>query len=150
MKSYFLKLFKYDHFANNIILKSVIESDQPQRALELMAHLLAAQQIWLNRCKNLPVAGIDLWPDWTTDSFAETINENHNNWISFINELNPGEFHKIISYNNSKGDSYENLLEDILAHVINHGTHHRAQIGQQLKLAGLQQLPNTDYIFYMR
>jgi uncharacterized damage-inducible protein DinB len=34
--------------------------------------------------------------------------------------------------------------------LINHGTHHRAQIGQLIKFDGLEILPNTDYIFYLR
>ncbi|MDB5154777.1 MAG: hypothetical protein JWR54_3528, partial [Mucilaginibacter sp.] len=55
----------------------------------------------------------------------------------------------VISYKNLKGDDFENKLSDVLAHLINHGTHHRAQVGQHLKLAGVE-LPNTDYIFYIR
>ena len=78
------------------------------------------------------------------------IDDNHKSWAEFLNGLHPEDFQRMIAYKNSKGDSYENLLEDILAHLINHGTHHRAQIGQQLKLAGLENLPNTDYIFYIR
>jgi len=60
------------------------------------------------------------------------------------------DFEKNIYYKNLKGIAYKNKLADILAHVINHGTHHRAQAGQQLKFAGFENLPITDYIFYVR
>jgi uncharacterized damage-inducible protein DinB len=64
--------------------------------------------------------------------------------------LDDNAFEEIVYYKNLRGDGYENKLEDILAHLINHGTHHRAQIGQELKLAGVENLPVTDYIFYIR
>ncbi|HTD98039.1 MAG TPA: DinB family protein [Mucilaginibacter sp.] len=114
-----------------------------------MAHLLSVQQIWLNRCKGDPTAGSILWPDWKADALAQIIDENHRKWINFLDYLDPDDFNKIISYKTFKGDSFENKLVDALGHVINHGTHHRAQAGQQLSLAGVENLPITDYIFYL-
>ena len=147
MKTYFLKLLNYDQFANKIILKSIIDAGEPEQAVKLMAHLLAAQQIWLNRCKGLQAMGGALWPDWKADSFEQLIDDNHATWIDYINGLNEDDFQKIIAYKNSKGDSYENQLEGILAHLINQPTHHRAQAGQQLKFAGAEKLPLTVTFF---
>ncbi len=150
MKTHFLKLIDYDRFANLEILKLIIEADRPEFPVKLMAHLLSAQQVWFKRCVGLPDVGRVLWPDWKANTFEKTINENHEAWAGFINELNPDAFNKVITYKTSRGDSYENQLSDILAHLINHGTHHRAQAGQQLKFAGVENLPLTDYIFYIR
>jgi uncharacterized damage-inducible protein DinB len=63
--------------------------------------------------------------------------------------LNDNDFERLISYKSLRGDAFENKLIDILGHVINHSTHHRAQAGQYLKIAGTD-LPITDYIFYLR
>ena len=115
-----------------------------------MAHLLTAQQIWLNRCKDLPPVTTALWSRGETDTFATIIKINSESWLNYLDTLHPGDFEKIINYKNSQGDSFQSKLSDILAHVINHGTHHRAQIGQQLKFSGIEGLPNTDYIFYIR
>ena len=150
MKAHFINMFSYDEYANLLILKSILEINAPHKPVQLMAHLLAAQQIWLNRCKCLPVAGGALWPDWKAETFEPIIRENHSIWINFINSLKTDDFSSKISYQNLKGQSFQNQLSDVLAHLINHGTHHRAQAGQHLKLAGLKQLPNTDYIFYVR
>jgi uncharacterized damage-inducible protein DinB len=150
MKTYFINLVNYDHYANGIIFDAIIKAERPEKAVQLMAHLLAAQQIWLNRCKGLPALAGALWPDWPTDSFPDLIAQNHKNWLEYLEELQPEDFDKLISYKNSRGLGFENKLTDVLAHLINHGTHHRAQVGQQLKLAGLENLPNTDYIFYLR
>ena len=115
-----------------------------------MAHLLAAQQVWLSRCKGLPATGVALWPDWKSNTFAVIIKNNSELWLNFLNASEPASFETVIAYQSFKGDNFESKLIDILTHVINHGTHHRAQAGQHLKLAGVQQLPITDYIYYLR
>lgn len=149
MKEYFIKLFDYDHYANLLITETIIKAGKPEKPVQLMAHLLAAQQVWLNRCKGLPPAVTILWPDGQADTFERTINDNHRAWVNFLDYSEPDDFDKVISYKSLNGDPYENKLSDILAHAINHGTHHRAQAGQHLKLA-VAELPNTDYIFYLR
>jgi len=150
MNDYFLNLFNYDKFANDVILNCIFEAGEPEKPVQLMAHLLAAQQVWLKRCKGLSTVGAVLWPDWKADTFEKLINDNHKGWVEYVSSLQPQDFDKIIAYKNTKGEDFENELADILAHVINHGTHHRAQAGQQLKLAGLENLPLTDYILYVR
>jgi len=150
MKDYFIRLFNYDQYANLLMSETIIKAGNPEKPVHLMAHLLRAQQIWLNRCKNEPVIGGVLWPDWKTDTFEQMINDNHRRWINLLDYLDLDDFDKIISYKSLKGESFENKLVDVLGHVINHGTHHRAQAGQQLKFAGVENLPNTDYIFYIR
>jgi uncharacterized damage-inducible protein DinB len=150
MRSYFIRLFNYDRHANRLILNTIMNVDHPEKSIKLMAHLLAAQQIWFSRCNRLPVFNSVLWPDWPADTLAGMTDENHDKWISYLNSLDGGDFEKLIGYKNLKGDSFENKLSDILAHVINHGTHHRAQAGQHLLIAGVQQLPITDYIYFLR
>jgi uncharacterized damage-inducible protein DinB len=150
MKEYFLKLFGYDRATNQTIAAAIIEANEPPAAVQLMAHLLAAQQTWLKRCKNLPAPGGPLWPDWPASTFEKIIDDNYTEWTEFISRLRDDDMKMIVSYRNTAGTSYESTPEDILAHLINHGTHHRAQIGQHLKLSGVEKLPVTDYIFYTR
>jgi uncharacterized damage-inducible protein DinB len=152
MKKYFITLFNYDKLANQLILKAIAESGDPEKPVQLMAHLFAAQQVWLNRCLGLPPAAVELWTALGAEheDFAIQLNNNHEAWINYLNGLNEADFDNVISYKNTKGDSFDDQLQNILAHVINHGTHHRAQIGQLLKFGGLENLPNTDFIAYLR
>lgn len=144
-------MFNYDRYANLLITETIVKANNTGKAVQLVAHLLAAQQVWLSRCKgNGNPAGVVLWPDWKADTFEGLIESNHREWINFLEYLSPDDFGKIISYQNLRGDSFEDKLSDILSHVINHGTHHRAQAGQQLKLDGVESLPMMDYIFYIR
>jgi uncharacterized damage-inducible protein DinB len=150
MKTHFTKLFNYDKHANLLIVDTIIKAGNPESAVKLMAHMLAAQQVWIKRCKGEPTIGGALWPDWQANTFNAIINDNNQQWIDFIDSLTDTDFSRMVSYQNSKGLSFNNELSDVLAHIINHGTHHRAQAGQQLKFAGIEKLPLTDYIFYIR
>ena len=54
------------------------------------------------------------------------------------------------------GKAYSNTVEEIIYHVVNHGTFHRGQIVTMLrsngidKLAGSEELSSTDLISYLR
>ncbi|MDB5128258.1 DinB family protein [Mucilaginibacter sp.] len=148
MKSYFISLFNYDRFANTQIANLILETGISGKSLDIMSHLLVAQQTWLKRCTGQPAPTTPLWPQWPADEFINIIDENHEAIIAYLETLQPQDFDKKITYKNSIGQ-FENTLSDILAHLVNHGTHHRAQIGQHLKMAGAE-LPASDYILYIR
>lgn len=150
MKDYFLKLLNYDSYSNLQLTELLFSANEPQNAVGLMAHIISAKQRWLLRCKELPPPSDALWPDWQAAQFKYLIEEGHHAWVEYVGNLTDDDFKRIINYQNMKGENMSDTLSDILAHLINHGTHHRAQIGQHLKLAGLEQLPVTDYIFYVR
>jgi len=69
MKDLFRRMFNYDKYANQIILELITKATEPDKAVQLMAHLLAVQLIWLNRCKGVPTPGYPLLPNWTADKF---------------------------------------------------------------------------------
>ena len=166
MKSHFIRLFNYDQFANQIIFKAILDGGLPHRALTVLAHLLAVSQVWLLRSEGESSHGVELWPEVTAgnglgpdaetaenqvrvSSMDEAIGNNHRAWIKFLEKET--DFDRTVSYSNQSGTShYQNRLSDVLSQVLNHGTHHRAQIGQVLKSAGVEQLPLTDYIVYLR
>ena len=150
MKDYFIRLFEYDRYANQIILDTIIKANNPEKPVKFMAHLLAAQQVWLERVKGSPGVVRALWPDWPADTLSAIITENAAQWIAYLSTLEPKDFDNKISYQDMRGNNWENTLTDILMQLINHGTHHRAQAGQHLILAGVEQLPVTDYIFFIR
>ena len=149
MKDYFIRLFDYDRFANQLIAETIIKTNNTGKAVQLMAHLLAVEQVWLARCKGEPATGLEIWPDWKAEVFEQLIEDNHRAWINFLDYLSPDDFDTTISYKNSKGISFESKLSDMLTQVTNHGTHTRGQAGQQLKFDGVEALPITDYIFYV-
>ena len=151
MKKHFIKLFNYDRFANELIAKEILDAGAPQKPVQLLAHSLTAALVWLRRCKGLPNGMSSPWPDdISAQRCTELIVEYHEDWIAYLNELSDADFDKVINYQNFRGDHLRDQLSDIFTHVINHSTHTRAQIGQQLKFTGVQSLPITDYSYYLR
>ncbi|MEO6523564.1 MAG: DinB family protein [Mucilaginibacter sp.] len=149
MQAHFKKLFEYDKWANNALLEK-FEHQFPQnpRIYVLMSHLLSAQRIWLDRCLGLPQSAI-LWGERLPDEMREDTENYHLAWVDFINRLQADDFEGRVTYTNSSGETYNTQLSDLLAHVINHGTHHRGQIMTLMKEEGFV-LPNIDYITFVR
>jgi uncharacterized damage-inducible protein DinB len=54
-----------------------------------------------------------------------------------------------ISYKTSIGDACQNTTEEILYHIVNHGTYHRGNITAMLWQLGENGM-STDYIYYLR
>jgi uncharacterized damage-inducible protein DinB len=151
MKNYFIKMFGYNHFANQQLILAMEAAASPAVTLKLMGHLLAAEQAWLERCRLVPPSMPSSWPENVTiEQCKQQVSERYEAWITFLNGIAEEEIDKIIPYHSFTGDYFENQLGDIVTQVLNHGTHTRAQIGQQLKFAGAKTLPVTDYSYYLR
>ncbi|WP_214070473.1 DinB family protein [Mucilaginibacter sp. dw_454] len=150
MKDYFLRMFGYDLYANQEMLTAIRGLNNPEKPVQLLGHLLAAQQRWLRRCKNESDADVIIFPKTETVRFEELIAANNREWVAFLNGLTEEDMNRAITYQTSNGAPFTNTITEVVTQVINHGTHHRAQIGQQLKYAGMETLPLIDYIFYIR
>nr|MBP6578031.1 damage-inducible protein DinB [Chryseobacterium sp.] len=86
---------------------------------------------------------------WQINSEDLLLKINSENFSNSYKILEKRELNDIVNYKNSKGTKFENSIQEILFHFINHSTYHRGQIAMLLKETGLEPL-NTDYIFYKR
>src|SRR3569833_3810727 len=148
MKNFLIRLFDYDKATNLLLLKTIADAGNPEKPAQLMAHILAAQQIWLARCLGGAPAAAAIWPEWEAGIFEPLINDCHREWIDFLQRKTDADFNRFISYNDLKGNPHNTRLSDVFGQVLTHGKHHSAQIGQLLKSVGLESLPTTDYIIY--
>ncbi|HTJ10914.1 MAG TPA: DinB family protein [Dinghuibacter sp.] len=151
MNEHFLRLFDYDQMASRLILTALRDqppAGEPDRKLTLMMHLLQANHNWLLRVNGRSSDQSDLWPKPEWGAMESLLETNGDGWKTFLTAET--DFFRPITYQNQSGATYTNVLADLLAHIINHGTHHRAQIGIYLKESGLEHIPITDYIAYLR
>ena len=52
MKDQIMRIIEYDHWANAKVIASMSQvKDPPDRALELLSHILAVSSIWLRRAR---------------------------------------------------------------------------------------------------
>jgi uncharacterized damage-inducible protein DinB len=148
MKDYFIPLFEYNQYTNNKIAETILAANGPEKALDLIGHLLTAEQVWLRRLNGEQKVEVVLWPKWPVEKLEGVIADNSAVWLSYLSKMIDADFAKSITYINFQGKEFTMRITDILTHVINHGTHTRAQIGVYLKLAGVKKLPVTDFSYY--
>lgn len=146
MKEEFENLFEYNNHFNQILISLISENRQnvSEKIVKLINHLINAQQIWNARITN--EKEFEVWQinNWDENSIID--NHNYKRTLKIISEYN---LNSTIEYKNSKGTTFTNKIKDVLFHVINHSTYHRAQIATELKNCGIEPI-NTDYIFYKR
>ncbi|MCG8321009.1 MAG: hypothetical protein MI921_16020 [Cytophagales bacterium] len=150
MKDHFLGLFKYNDWANQKLLLCLQKNKvNEEQILTLYNHLIIAQNVWLNRINNISSRNLVLWETKKLLDLIELTHKSSEDWIKFLQEYNLTSFEEVIAYQNTKGQSYETGLTDIVIHVINHSTHHRAQIVHLLRSLDVEP-PRIDYIFFCR
>lgn len=146
----FRSLFQYTRWANERVLDALQNADAvPDRAVELFSHLLRAQDLWFGRTQDTDHATLSLWVEEDLEACAERLEASDRRWQEVLDGVTEEALDHPIAYTNSKGTAFETPLRDILSHVVNHGTHHRAQIALVLREADITP-PATDYIFYVR
>jgi uncharacterized damage-inducible protein DinB len=147
MKDFFKELFEYSHHFNQMILQSFAEQPEkiPERPFKLISHIINAQHVWNCRIlRNQQQLGI--WDVHSLDALKVVDIANHAASNHIVDQY---ELNDLLHYTNSKGEPFSNSIRDILFHVVNHSTYHRAQIASDMKQAGMESLI-TDYIFYKR
>ena len=146
---YFVKLFDHMEWADQRAISSLrVMSDPPAKALELLAHVVAVERIWLSRIDSTksPVAA---WPNLTLDDAQRLLKENFEGYKRILGPLSSEGLQQPITYRNSAGDQFTSTVEDILTQVVTHGSYHRGQIAAAVRAAGGTPNP-TDYIAYIR
>jgi uncharacterized damage-inducible protein DinB len=148
MKSYFLKLYQYNEWANRRVLKAILEQMvTDEKILSLFSHQMVANFLWLHRVKGLPPPPYELWKTYSTDVLTKMVDDASRDWLAFIRDNET--FDRVLKYNNFTGDYFENNVEHIMMHLVNHGTYHRGQIALLMRMRGYQPI-NTDFITYDR
>lgn len=147
MKDFFKDLYAYNYHSNQQLCEVFEKKGSllPSKAITLFSHILNAHHIWIKRMSGFqPDYGV--WQEHNMDTFKTVDTVNYDVSIHIIEQ---SDLNTIVYYNNTKGEAFQNTVRDILFHVINHSTYHRAQIATEFRKYGLEPIM-TDYIFYRR
>lgn len=143
----FRRLFRYDDWANREVLNALRNRPSP-RALQLFAHVISAEMLWLKRLRRQPQP-LPVWPALTLDECATHLAELSRQWLEYLDATGDAGLAEITRYKNTKGEEWENRVADILQHVIMHSTYHRGQIATAMRGEGLTPVL-TDFIHSVR
>ena len=149
MKQYFLSQLDFDLWANQKIISSLKNQKYPEECISLFSHIISAQDIWFERIKKTASFQIQLWDIYTIPECEILLVQSNKKWKNHLEKLTDGKFEELINYRNSQGKEFNESLKDILIHVLNHSSYHRAQINFLLSKSSLTPA-SIDYILYAR
>src|SRR5438105_11311190 len=149
LKDHFAKLVSHLEWADQRVLASLRSaSHAPAKALEIYAHIVGSEHVWLSRMHGTPPR-IAVWPSLSLDECERVAGENVAQLKKVVAALTADALERGVTYRTSAGDQFTSTLEDILTHVSIHGSYHRGQVASLIRAAGDTPSP-TDYIFFTR
>jgi uncharacterized damage-inducible protein DinB len=143
------KLLDHLEWADRRVLESLVGMTHlDRRALDLYAHVLGTEHVWLSRILER-TPGEKIWPDITLERAASLAAENAAGLRALLESRTPDELQRKVAYRNSAGVAFESTIEDMLLQVVLHGCYHRGQVALVVRGAGGEPSP-TDYIAFIR
>lgn len=148
-------LLDYDEWADERIVAAIdglgeAELTRPREAYfgtlwNNLLHTLNVQHLWLARWKGTPPPRLDE-PMTTTwrDAFAAS----HRELEAYIAPMSDADLDRVVQGQDSRGTPYAIPLARLAAHLVNHGTQHRAETGLLLERLG-RSPGNLDYFRFI-
>lgn len=116
---------------------------------DTLAHILAAEWIWLERWKGTSPAALLKAADFPTiESVGARWSEVEKDYNEFVAGLTNDSLATVIAYTNTRGEHWKYPLGQMIQHVMNHSTYHRGQVTTMLRQLGAEVVP-LDLLVFM-
>ncbi|MDR1967655.1 MAG: DinB family protein [Burkholderiaceae bacterium] len=162
MKTHFLTLARYNVWATSLLLDAVvpISDGDYRRDLGLffksihgtLNHLLVGEHLlWFRRFAEgvSPTVALNAEAEVNRRQLAERLREGAARWQPLIESWPADRFDGTLNYTTMRGQPASLPFAATLAHVFNHGTHHRGQITAALTWLG-QPCPELDLVYMLQ
>ncbi len=149
MNAHLERDFAWNDWANRETLASLMRAGRPpRRAVNLLGHLVGTENLWHARIRGQksPMA---IWPELPLSGFGDEIARLAVIWRDRLAGPGAVRLGQPVEYVNSKGERYTSSVEDILTHVVFHGSYHRGQIAASMREGGFEPA-YTDFIHAVR
>jgi uncharacterized damage-inducible protein DinB len=160
--AYFCQLARYNVWAQERLLRAVeaLDEETYRRDLGLffrsihgtLNHLLVGEHhLWFVRFAEgaSPRMALDAELEPDRARLAQRLREGAARWAPLIAALPAERWAGMLSYTTMRGTQATLPFAATLAHVFNHGTHHRGQITAALTAAG-QPCPELDLVYHLQ
>ena len=151
-------LYEYNSWSNQRSLEAcaALSNEQFTRNLgssfpsgrDTLVHILGAEWVWLERWHGRSPAALP--PGMEFPDLASV----RARWADvgrglkdFVAGVSDADLRCVIEYRNFKGNTFAYPLQEMMQHVVNHGTYHRGQIAGMLRQLGAKPR-STDLLRY--
>ncbi len=148
----FARRFAYDTWANREALNSIRAAGEaaPARAVELIAHIVGGQRVWLGRLgQPSGDAAHPVWASLPLDETDSQLAELALAWPDVLARFSADALDRPVAYTTLRGEPFTSTPGDIFEHLLLHAHYHRGQIALLLGRAGLTPAA-TDFILWAR
>lgn len=159
-KAYFLTLANYHRWAYKRLADCLRPLDDENYRADhglffksihrTLNHLLLVDRLWFARFHGRTLATTDLAEELVKerDRLVRELDDQARHIIEFVTHLPEERLQENLRYRNTKGEELEFAFAPLLAHVFNHGTHHRGQISAAMTRLGLD-APVLDVPYFL-
>ena len=150
MVELFRHLFEFDAWANRRIADAIDATPAVDAgAVKKLAHIMAAQDLWMRRLRGLDYTGFNPFPDHPLATVRKQIEDSAHDWTAYFATITDAQVAGKVAYRDTQGGQYETVMRDVLIQLYGHGLHHRGQINLHIRQAGGKPAP-VDYMVYVR
>lgn len=161
MLEHFQKFADYNKWANTVLFEAVGALENAQFHKDLGAffgsisgtlnHLLVGDLLWMQRLEGSgpQPASLDTVLFESFENLQAARVDADLRLINLVNNLGTSNFEEIVHYKTMAGVPSQDPKSEILTHIFNHQTHHRAQCHQMLSQLG-KEPPPLDMIYFFR
>ncbi len=156
-----LTLYEYNYWATARVLHAAVQLTPDQFTAPAglshgsvrgaLVHILGAEMVWRLRCaEGISLTALPGEKDFpTVDVLRERWMDEEQKMRAYLNSLSDEALNQTVRYTTTKGVPYENVLWNLLAHVVNHGTQFRGEAGVALTAYG-RSPGDLDMLQYFR
>ncbi|MEZ4669354.1 MAG: DinB family protein [Anaerolineae bacterium] len=157
--TYFRRLFDYTFWAHRQVWECVLLLSDEQftrpcdysigSVHEQVVHTMAAEWLWSERVRGVSPSALFSSSDYPSRELIRTEWDSVEvGWRDYLSQLHDEQLAQPLTYTSLNGrTTRQTLLWEVLAHVVNHGTDHRAQTLSLIHHVGGKTL-EQDIIFY--
>jgi len=152
-------LFDYNEYANNRVLDAAAKLSAADFARMQgasfdsvegnLGHVVAAQMAWLQRW----TTGGNTQPTTQLGAISglpeihRAYDRSHAGLRRFLDSLTEEQLKGVLAYTDSRGNAFERVLWQLMLHVANHGSYHRAETA--MALTAMDENPgDLDYVYF--
>ena len=161
MKKIYTTYTRYNLWANQQIVDTLSRLSETASEKDLgnsfpsvkktTLHIWDAEQIWLNRLQGMPILS---FPSKNFEgTFAEACTgllDTSRQFLEFAEKQTEGFFEEELEFNTISFGASRSRAHEMIHHCMNHSTYHRGQLVTMGRQLGLENMPSTDMIFYLR
>ena len=151
----------YNYWANQRITNAILEMDAHRHQewvtssfpnlYATLLHLWDAESIWWQRLKlheRLLIPSENFNPN--TNEVIHGLMEQSMLWKNWADQSTEAAFLHQFTYQSTKKELQKQQAWQVLMHVCNHSTYHRGQLVTMMRELGVEKIPATDFIEYIR